>query len=139
MKLLINVILQFFFIFISFIIGIPGIDNNNNNILINKLILFGGIFIYQLFIESIIKLKSKCEITIKKLIFESYFNSIISIIGYSFYIDIINSDYNIFENFSSNNYSNYFFISFLISICVFFFKFINTFFESNNCKNYYYN
>lgn len=134
MKLFINVLLQFFFIFISFIIGIPGIELNNT-VIFNKLILFLGIFIYQLFIESIIKLKSKCDTEISKLIYDSYFTSLLSIIGYSFYLDIINSDYNFLKDYTYGDYSNYFFISLIISVSVFFFKFINVFFEKNTCKN----
>jgi hypothetical protein len=87
MQILSITFLQFIFIFISLLIGVPGTDKYN--ILKNKLILFCGIFIFQIFINSINKIKSRCHAKLQNILNDSFFVSILSIIGYSIYTDLL--------------------------------------------------
>jgi hypothetical protein len=87
MQILSTTILQFIFIFLSLLIGVPGTDKYN--ILKNKLILFCGIFIFQIIINSFNKIKSRCNVRIRDIINESFFVSLLSIIGYSIYTDLL--------------------------------------------------
>jgi hypothetical protein len=102
MNILFNLIFLFIFIYISLIIGVPG---TNDNIIKNKLILFIGVFIYQFIVGFISKISKISKETkkhnIKEIFKTSIFTSLISIIGYSLYIDIILM--NLIPNSSINN------------------------------------
>ena len=87
MQLLSITVLQFIFMFMSLIIGVPG--SSSNNLLKNKLLLFVGFFIFQLVINSLTKLQSKCRPKISNIFNDSFFVSLLSVIGYSLYIDLI--------------------------------------------------
>lgn len=119
MNVITNTLLIFIFIFVSLIIGVPGIDSDN--IIKNKVYLFGGILIFQLLLTSIYKLRYKCKnIDIKKITNESIMVGILSIIGYSIYIDLLNMSstrYLIMPYLSSKN-SHAFMISTIISIFI---------------------
>jgi hypothetical protein len=95
MNVLFNLIFLFIYIYISLIIGIPG---TGSNIIINKLILFIGIFIYQFIIGFMSNIYKKHSL--KKILKISFSNSLLSIIGYSLYIDLL------FMNFISPKYIN---------------------------------
>ena len=86
MQILSNLILQFIFIYISLIIGVPGTDKYN--IFKNKLILFCGIFIFEIIIKALYKYKNECKNNFKNFMIDSFFISTLSIVGYSFYIDL---------------------------------------------------
>ena len=86
MNLLLNIILMFVFIFLSLIIGVPGTGNNNP--IKNKAYLFFGIFIFQLLIDLVEKIRNKCKVEIRDLIQRGVFIATISVIGYSIYIDL---------------------------------------------------
>ena len=90
MQILSTTILQFIFIFLSLLIGVPGSDKYN--ILKNKLLLFLGIFIFEIIILSLNKVNSRCKVRIKDIINEAFFVSLLSIIGYSLYIDLLTMD-----------------------------------------------
>ena len=102
MQILSSLILQFIFIYLSLIIGVPGTDQYN--ILKNKLVLFSGIFIFQTLIKSISKARSGCKVSLKNLLVDSFFISTLSIVGYSFYIDLslIDSTKHVFKKFSND-------------------------------------
>tara|TARA_B100000902_G_C26846006_1_gene685768 strand:+ start:211 stop:648 length:438 start_codon:yes stop_codon:yes gene_type:complete len=87
MNILFNIILIYFFLFIAFIIGVPG--TNKYNIIQNKLILFIGIFLLQFILLIINKITNNCKVPFKKLAQHSIYNSLISVIAYSIYIDLI--------------------------------------------------
>ena len=113
--------LIFIFIFVSLIIGVPGI--NNDNIIKNKIYLFGGVFIYHLLIESIYKLRYKCKnIDIKSIINGSFLIAMLSIIGYSIHIDLLNmsSTRDIIIPYLKSNNSHAFVISSIVSIFILF-------------------
>ena len=117
MNLLFNILFIFLFIYISLLIGIPG--TSNDNLIKNKIYLFGGIFIFQLIINFIKKYKKKCKNNIKHIINDGILVATLSIIGYSLYIDLItmNLTREYFRKLSNNRQ----FTSFIISsvICIF--------------------
>ena len=123
MNILSTFVLQFFFIYLSLIIGIPGIDKNN--ILKNKIILFIGIFIFQIMINSITKIKEDCKVSLNKLLIDAFFVSLVSIIGYSFYVDIVIMDptNNFIKSLFANKQTNALLISAIISLFVFIIRF----------------
>jgi Na+/H+-translocating membrane pyrophosphatase len=86
MQILSTLILQFIFIYLSLIIGVPGTDNYN--IFKNKLILFCGIFIFETIIKALYKSRNHCKNNFKNFITDSFLISILSIVGYSLYIDL---------------------------------------------------
>jgi hypothetical protein len=104
MQILSNLILQFIFIYLSLLIGVPGTDNFN--VVKNKLILFCGIFIFEILIKSVSRSRHQCRSSIKHLITDSFFISTLSIVGYSLYIDmsLLESTKSIF--FKSSNDPN---------------------------------
>lgn len=79
MNILLNLVLLFLYIFISLIIGVPG---TSQNIIINKIILFAGILLYQL----IIKFTSYNN---QQYFKETFTTSLVAILGYSIYIDLL--------------------------------------------------
>ena len=86
MQILSTLILQFIFIYLSLLIGVPGSDKYN--VLKNKLILFCGIFVFEIIIKAVSKSTIYCKKSLKNLITDSFLISILSIVGYSFYIDM---------------------------------------------------
>ena len=86
MQILSTLILQFIFIYLSLSIGVPGTDHYN--IFKNKLILFCGIFIFEIIIKALYKSRNHCKNNFKNFITDSFLISILSIVGYSFYIDL---------------------------------------------------
>ena len=65
MQVLSTLILQFLFIYLSLIVGVPGTDEHN--IMKNKWILFSGIFGFQTLIKSVRKVRVGCRLSLKKL------------------------------------------------------------------------
>lgn len=121
MNILTNIIFIFIFIFISIIIGVPGIVHNN--IIQNKIYLFGGVFIFQLLFKSIYKLRYKCKnIDIKTIINEALMMGILCVIGYSLYIDLLimenTKQYILNFQGSDNSHTYAFLISIIISLFV---------------------
>ncbi len=102
MQILSTLILQFIFIYLSLIIGVPGTDKYN--IMKNKLILFSGIFIFQTLIKSISRVRVGCKVSLKNLLIDSFLVGLVSVVGYSFYIDLslVNSTKSLYNQFSSN-------------------------------------
>ena len=120
MQILLNLVLQLFFIYFALLIGIPG--TSGDNILKNKLVLYIGIVIFQLFIKSTMKIKFRCKFTTKNIIKESLFVGLLSVIGYSLYVDLSLMNYtrNIFNDLNSNKYLYPFIVSSIINIFILF-------------------
>ena len=118
MQLLSILLLQFIYIYLSIIIGVPGTDKIN--LLKNKIILFTGIFIFELIINSF----NKKYNTNNNIFYDSIFFAILSIVGYSFYIDlsIMDNTKSIFQKFNSDLNLNAIIISLIISILILVFK-----------------
>lgn len=104
MQVLSTLILQFLFIYLSLIVGVPGTDEHN--IMKNKLILFSGIFVFQTLIKSVSKVRVGCRLSLKKLLLDSCMIALVSVVGYSFYIDlsIMDSTKELFSKFSNNGH-----------------------------------
>jgi hypothetical protein len=102
MQVLSTLILQFIFIYLSLIIGVPGADKYN--VFKNKLILFCGIFVFETIIKAVSKSRNGCRVSLKNLIIDSFFISMLSIVGYSFYIDmsLLQSTKSLFVKFSND-------------------------------------
>jgi hypothetical protein len=115
MQVLSTLILQFIFIYLSLIIGVPGTDKYN--IMKNKLILFSGIFIFQTLIKSISRVRIGCKVSLKNLLIDSFLVGLVSVVGYSFYIDLslVNSTKSLYNQFSSNPQMSAFAISGIIT------------------------
>ena len=84
-------ILRYLYVFLSIIIGIPGIDMRN--IFQIKFVLFFGMLIFEFYINSILSRKKKCEKNIRSILNDSFLKSLLAVIGYSFYIDLIEMKY----------------------------------------------
>ena len=138
MYLLLNLILQLFFIYFAILIGIPG--TSDNNILFNKLILFIGILIFQFFIKIIINMKRRCKILLKNIMVDSLLYGILAMIGYSFYLDLslMDSTKEMFDNFNENIYLYPFIVSALITSLILFVSFFQVILNLQNdkCEKY---
>ena len=117
MQLLSILLLQFIYIYLSIIIGVPGTDKIN--LLKNKIILFTGIFIFELIINSFSKNYNN-----NNIFYDSIFFAILSIVGYSFYIDlsIMDNTKLLFQKINSDLNLNAITISLIISILILVFK-----------------
>ena len=78
----------FIFIFIFAILFCKIIDVNNGNRLINKLIMFCLLFIFQFTLLIISKIKDKCKIEFSEVFMYSIETATVGIIGYSIYDDL---------------------------------------------------
>lgn len=134
MQLLSILLLQFIYIYLSIIIGVPG--TNKINLLKNKIILFTGIFIFELVINSFNKKYDN-----NNIFYDSIFFAILSIVGYSFYIDlsIMDNTKLIFKKINSDLNLNAITISLIISILILIFKIFKILTPSNKkeCYNKY--
>lgn len=138
MQILLNLILQLFFIYFALLIGIPG--TSGDNMLKNKLILFFGIVIFQIFIKSTMKIKFRCKFATKKIINESLFIGLLSIIGYSFYLDLSLMSYtrNLFSDLNSSKYLYPFIVTSIINLFILFIFLIQIIFniQIDKCDKY---
>ena len=91
MNIIINCLLIFIFVFVSIIIGIPGIESDN--IIKNKIFLFGGLVLFQLILKSTHKIRNKCNNgDLKSIINQSIMIGIYGVLGYSTFIDMLNME-----------------------------------------------
>ena len=134
MQLLSILLLQFIYIYLSIIIGVPGTDKIN--LLKNKIILFTGIFIFELIINSFNKNYNN-----NNIFYDSIFFAILSIVGYSFYIDlsIMENTKSLFQKINSDLNLNAITISLIISILILVFKTFKLLTQSSKkeCNNKY--
>lgn len=135
MQLLSILLLQFIYIYLSIIIGVPGTDKIN--LLKNKIILFTGIFVFELVINSFGNKKNDNQ----NIFYDSIFFSILSIVGYSFYIDlsIMDSTKQLFQKINSDFNLNAITISLIVSILILIFKVLKLLTNTNKkqCNNKY--
>lgn len=90
MNIIKNVLLIFVFLFVSIVIGIPGIETNN--LIKSKIYLFGGVMIFQLLLKSMYKLRYRCKTNLKSLINDSIITAILCVVGFSIFVDLINME-----------------------------------------------
>ena len=136
MQILSTTILQFIFIFLSLLIGVPGSDKYN--ILKNKLLLFCGIFIFQIIIISLNKVNTRCKVRIKDILNDAFFVSLLSIIGYSIYIDLLTMENTkkFIQPYLENNHMKSLLMSGVIVSFIFLIKLLQIIFGGNEeCSN----
>jgi len=132
MNIIINIFLLFIFIYGTTLIGIPGLMHDN--LILNKLYIFIGIFLFQLIFDLIENTKNIKQKKLSEIIKDSVSIAIISVIGYSIYLDLLqmNSTHNIMSNITSTKYINSAILSGIISIFVFIIKIIELFIDESN-------
>jgi energy-coupling factor transporter transmembrane protein EcfT len=116
MNIIVNCLLIFIFVFVSIVIGIPGIEVGN--IFKNKLFLFGGLVLFQLILKSTYKIRNKCNgVDLKSIVNNSLMVGVYGVIGYSLFIDTLNMEKtrSIILPYLKNPNSHAFVISFIIS------------------------
>jgi hypothetical protein len=115
MNILFNLIFMFIYIYVALIIGVPGATNN---LIQNKFLLFGGIFIYQLIINLITKLVRPRfpNSSMSSIVKNSIFSSIMAIVGYSIYIDLLLM--NVITDMENNKFISSAIISLIITLII---------------------
>lgn len=81
----------FIFLYIMFFFGIPKIANKNY--LLDKLVIFAMVFIFNYIIQIIKKIRSGCKIEQDKLIRNSMDVAITAVVGYSIFVDLTIMDW----------------------------------------------
>ena len=88
MYLLITTILQFIYLFFCLITFMPRFQQTD--IIKKKIFIFVSFFFFQLVSNSITSVQKKnCKTTFKNILSDSLLVALLSIIGYSFYIDLV--------------------------------------------------
>lgn len=125
MNLLINFIVIYLFVMIMIALKLPYISNEN--IIVNKLYLFIGVFLLQVVVLTANKLNQKCKASQKDTMKEAAQIALLSIVGYSLYIDIIISPKlkSKFISYTEKPMKNMLLISFIIAGFVTFYKLID--------------
>lgn len=108
---------QFIFLFISIIVGLSSLQNNSK--IINKIILFMGILIFQLIINLAYKINGKCNLKTKILVSRSINNSLYGLLGLSLYTDILSEDLTIIKVISKNNIGKAFIVSLIVTTVIY--------------------
>ena len=78
-----KIVYQYIYLFVSILVGLCSLSKNPT--IINNIILFLGILLFQLFINLLSKFKGRCELSLKRIIMKSINNSLYSILGHMFY------------------------------------------------------
>ena len=136
MQLLSITILQFIFIFIALNIGIPGVYKDNY--LQNKIILFIGFFLFQLLTNSVSKIQSKCKAKMSNIINDSFFVALLSVIGYSIFLDLsmMKNTNTLIAPFLENSHLTHLLLSGIIASFIFTTKVLQIIFLGNEkCNN----
>ena len=122
MNTFINIFFIFIFIFAILFFKIPNIDNGNR--LLNKLILFSLLFVYQFTLLVVSKVKNKCKIDFLEVFTYSIKTDTIGVIGYSIYNDLEYFKLETGESlYMSDNKVQYVYIAIIIALLL---TFINT-------------
>ena len=122
MNTFINIFFIFIFIFAILFFKIPNIDNGNR--LLNKLILFSLLFVYQFTLLVVSKVKNKCKIDFLEVFTYSIETATIGVIGYSIYNDLEYFKLETGESlYMSDNKVQYVYIAIIIALLL---TFINT-------------
>ena len=136
MQLLTTTVLQFIFMFLALLIGVPG--SSENNLLKNKLLLFCGFFIFQIVINSVTNTQKNCNTNISNIFNDSLFVALLSIIGYSIYIDLVTmkATQNLISPYLQNNHLSSLLITGIVVSFIFFVKIFQiVFIGKEQCAN----
>jgi len=119
MNTFINIFFIFIFIFAILFFKLPNIDNRNR--LLNKLILFSMLFIYQFMLLIISKVKNKCKIDFLEVFIYSIETATLGVIGYSIYNDLEYSKIGYEESlYMTDNKIQYVYIALIIALLLIF-------------------
>lgn len=119
MNTFINIFFIFIFIFAILFFKLPNIDNRNR--LLNKLILFSLLFIYQFMLLIISKVKNKCKIDFLEVFIYSIETATLGVIGYSIYNDLEYSKLGYEESlYMTDNKIQYVYIALIIALLLIF-------------------
>lgn len=135
MNLLANILLLFIFVYLATYIGVPG--TSKNSFIKNKVFLFGGIFIFQLVINLIIKLTNDNETkndNVKQVVRDSVNTGILAVVGYSLYNDlsIMDNTKEKMNRFLNNRHLNSVVLSSIITFIIGFSKTIELLVQTIN-------
>lgn len=120
MNIVSNSLLIAVFVFILLLVGIPGLDNKN--LIQNKAFLFMSLFVFQLLMKSIFKLRQGCTNTNTQTVMgDALLVATSTIIGYSIFIDLLNMEYTreLVVKYTENRYSHALVIAFIIAATCF--------------------
>lgn len=125
MNVLLNTLIIFLFIVITVSANIP--RSNKDNYIQNKWYLFIGITLLQICVLMIDRVYSKCKIKTLDLIKESIKVGLVSVIGYSIYVDILFMETlrESYKGYIDVPKKNVLFVSGIISLFVFVYKIID--------------
>lgn len=90
MRALIDSIFIFAFVIMLFALKMPSIEDDNY--IRHKLFIFTGIFMFDFMLQTVKKLRSKCNIKTETILFNSLKTAMFGIIGYSLYTDLIHME-----------------------------------------------
>lgn len=134
MNIIYNSVIIFVFIFLTLYLEFPIIKKDDA--IMNKIYLFIGVFALQSIILSLDKLKKECKNSTADVAKEAIKIAFLSVIGYSFYIDMI-----VYPKYSSyiskyalNPRIGPIFTSFIISLFISIMKAIDNTLFHENCQ-----
>lgn len=121
MNVLLNFLIIFIFILLILALKLPNIGTNN--VIMNKVYLYLGIFLLQVVVLTMDNINNKCKMTTRDILREASRNALVTVIGYSLYIDVLFSPLlrERYSRFIEIPNKNMFFVAFIISgfFCVF--------------------
>jgi len=106
-----------------------------SNIIINKIYLFIGVSLLQIVVLLSNKINQKCKISTKNIIKEATKIGLLTVIGYSFYVDILFSSQlrEKYAKYIDVPNKNMFFVATLISGTAMVYKIIDNILLPNDC------
>jgi len=91
MNILIDPLFIFIYLLIMLYARVPNIDDEN--FIKHKMYLFACIFLFDIVLQTMKRIKSKCIIKMGNVLFDSLKTATAGIIGYSIYTDLLNMDF----------------------------------------------
>lgn len=101
MNIFANIFFLFIFSFITFFFNLPNISDGRA--LLHKLIIFVATFIFQALLLIISKIRRGCKIEAENISKSAFETSLLSVIGYSIFTDLRNSNGDIGRNIQLSN------------------------------------
>lgn len=87
MNIIFNALFIFAFIFVALVLDFKVI--NKDDALVNKIYLFAGIFLLEMIILSVDRIKTSCAVTTQDTFKEAAKIALLAVVAYSIYIDIL--------------------------------------------------
>lgn len=121
MNVFINIFFIFIYIFTILFFKMP--DVNDTNYLAHKVILFCLVFVYQVLLILLAKIKSKCKIEAVDIVYTGIETATIAVIGYSLFIDLQQYNLPVLDNIYLTNHTTHLYIAFIITLLL---SFVNS-------------